>query len=143
MSAPSITLILLDGRSSNRIEPVASLVAQDASGQFGILPGHAALVTVLEPGLFRYRTGIEQTWSYGASAGGLLHCEPDGDLTQVRIVSRRFLLGDEPEALQTQLDDMLANERTLRLSTRDSVDRMDQAFYRRMQQLAQMAQGAS
>lgn len=143
MSAPSITLTLLDGRSSTRIEQVTSLVAQDASGQFGILPGHVALVTVLEPGLFRYRTGTDQTWSYGASAGGLLHCVPDGGTTQVRIVSRRFLLGDEPETLQAQLDDMLANERTLRLSTRDNVGQLDQAFYKRMQQLAQMAQGAS
>lgn len=142
MNAPSIRLALLDGRSSTHIDQVTSLIAQDASGQFGILPGHQALVTVLEPGLFRYRTASGADWSYGASAGGLLSCERQADLTQVRIVSRRFLLGDEPEALQALLDDLLNSERTLRMSTRDSVGQLDQAFYKRMQELAQMGQGA-
>lgn len=143
MSAPLITLTLLDGRSSIRVERVTSLIAQDASGQLGILPGHVALVTVLESGLFRYRTADKPIWFYGACAGGLLYCERNTGLTQVRIVSRRFLLGDEPEVLQTQLDELLANERTLRMSTRDSVGQLDQALYKRMQQLAQTGQGAS
>lgn len=142
MSASSITLILLDGRASTPLARVTSLIAQDASGQFGILPGHVDLVTVLEPGLFRYRTASGTAWSYGASSGGLLYCERAAGLTQVRIVSRRFLLGDEPEALQTQLDDILRDERTLCISTRDSVAQLDQAFYKRMQQLAQMGQGS-
>ena len=137
MNSLSITLMLLDGRTTTCMERVTSLIAQDASGQFGILPGHAALVTVLEPGLFRYRMATGTVWSYGASAGGLLHCKREIAATRVRIVSRRFLLGDEPEALQTQLDELLAAQRTLRMSTRDRVRQLDQAFYKRLQQLAQ------
>lgn len=137
MSAPQITLTLLDGRSTTRLEQITSLIAQDASGQFGILPGHVKLVTLLEPGLFRYRVGDGTAWFHGASAGGMLSCQRDAGSTQVRIVSRRFLLGDEPETLQKQLDELLASERTLRMSTRDSVAQLEHAFYKRMQQLAQ------
>lgn len=138
MMPATLTLTLLDGASSKRIEGLASIVAADASGQFGLQPGHVALVTVLEPGLFRYRRAQQDTWIYAACVGGLLSCatSPEGP-TQVRIVSRRFLQGEQPEVLQTQLDQLLESESVLRLSTRESRERLDLAFYKRMQQLAQ------
>lgn len=148
MNASTLTLDLLDGKSAIRLTDVSSLVASDASGQFGIWPGHAALVTVLEPGLFRYRQAGSDHWRHGACTGGLLHClsqapgEPQSetpDQTLVRVVSRRFILGELPEALQTQLEALLAQERNLRLSTLDKVSKLDLAFYKRMQQLAQTA----
>lgn len=138
MSDAGISLILLDGTSSLYIEDVTSIVAVDASGQFGLLPGHDALVTVLEPGLFRYRKARNSNWFFGACVGGLLSCSPTPQRrTQVRIVSRRFLHGDEPELLQTQLDELLEREGMLRVSTRESRERLDLAFYKRMQQLSQ------
>ena len=138
MSDAALCLILLDGTSSTCIEDVTSIVAADASGQFGLLPGHDALVTVLEPGLFRYREASKISWSYGACVGGLLSCSPGaGRRTQVRIVSRRFLHGDEPELLQTQLAELLEREGMLRVSTRESRERLDLAFYKRIQQLSQ------
>ena len=143
MSARTMTLLLLDGRTATELPTVSSLIAQDASGQFGILPGHADLVTVLEPGLFRYRTGSDPTWAYGASAGGLLRCEPEADCTRVSLVSRRFLLGSDPEDLQAQVDALLAHEASLRMSTRDNVAQLDQSMYQRMQRLAQMARVTS
>jgi len=134
----TLALTLLDGTSSLRIDEVTSIVAADASGEFGLLPGHAELVTVLEPGLFRYRTAQQAAWSFGACVGGLLSCTlTPGRGTQVSIVSRRFLRGEEPEVLQTQLDDLLEREGMLRLSTRESREQLDLAFYKRMQQLAQ------
>ena len=139
MNANSITLTLLDGRSATRLGPLASLVAQDASGQFGILPGHIALVTVLEPGIFRFRMGGATAWSYGACAGGLLYCQDHSEGTQVQIVSRRFLLGEVPEELQDLLEGMLASEHSLRMSTRDSLAQLEQAFYKRVQALGQQA----
>lgn len=130
---------LLDGVSSVALPDVRSLVAQDASGQFGLMPGHAAFLTVLEPGLFRYRSGPDAPWRFGACAGGLLRCERVGGQTEVRIVSRRFLLGEAPEALQTQLDALLAAEQAMRVSTRDNMEQLDLALMRRMQELAQSA----
>ncbi len=138
MSDAALLLILLDGMSSTRIEDVTSIVASDASGQFGLLPGHDALVTVLEPGLFRYRQARKAGWSFGACVGGLLRCSPTAAReTEVCIVSRRFLHGDQPEVLQSQLDELLEREGMLRVSTRVSRERLDLAFYKRMQQLSQ------
>lgn len=154
-------VVLLDGASRVELQDVRSLVAQDASGQFGLMAGHAAFLTVLEPGLFRYRTGQDEAWRFGASAGGLLRCEPVANATQgtratrtagqgeaqgsarpapateVKLVSRRFLLGEQPETLQTQLDHLLAEEQALRMSTRDNMEQLDLALMKRMQELAQ------
>ena len=138
MSAATITLHLLDGTSRTGIDEIVSLVAVDASGEFGLLPGHAALITVLEPGLIRYRLARQNGWSYAACVGGMLSCSfPRDRVTPVCIVSRRFLRGEEPEALQTMLDELLEREGELRLSTRESRERLDLAFYKRMQQLSQ------
>ncbi len=133
----ALALILLDGREAAHIDGVASLVAGDASGQFGLQPGHAALVTVLEPGLFRYRLVGSDTWTWCACAGGMLSCRREAGATKVRVVSRRFLRGADAEALQSQLDTLLQREHGMRVSTRESRDQLDIAFYKRMQQLAQ------
>ena len=133
----TLSLMLLDGREATRIDGVASLVAGDASGQFGLQPGHEALVTVLEPGLFRYRLVGSETWTWCACAGGMLSCRHEGGAAIVRVVSRRFLRGADAEALQSQLDALLQREHGMRVSTRESRDQLELAFYKRMQQLAQ------
>jgi F-type H+-transporting ATPase subunit epsilon len=133
----ALTLTLLDGSRVDRIDGVTSIVAADATGQFGLQPGHAEFVTVLEPGLFRYRTTSEPAWVFGACVGGLLSCERAAGGIGVRIVSSRILHGGEPEVLQSQLDEILQREGSLRVSTRESQLRLDLALYKRLQQLAQ------
>jgi F-type H+-transporting ATPase subunit epsilon len=129
-----MTLELLDGRSVRRIDGVHSLVAADSSGMFGLMPGHAALVTVLEPGLLRYRCGMQDTpWTYAACVGGMLR----GIDNHIRIVSRRFLSGDDPEELQNQLERMLDEELTVRRSARTSQAQIEMAMLQRMQQLTE------
>lgn len=130
-------LALLDGHRAVSFEDVTSLMASDATGQFGIWPGHADFVTVIEPGLFRYRRLSGSDWTYAASLGGLLACERSAIATAVRIVSGRFLFGDQPEALQSELDDLLTREHALRVSTREGRMRLDLALVRRLQQLAE------
>jgi F-type H+-transporting ATPase subunit epsilon len=134
----SFTLRLLDGRHEQCVEGVISLVAEDATGQFGLWSGHEPLLTVLEPGLFRYRQvescGVSP-WRFGAGAGGVLCTWPEP--AEVRLVSSRFLLGEDPQALLQQLDAALAREHLQRVSTRDSQDRVDTALLRKLQELSQ------
>ena len=140
MTATTLTLTLLDGRARLSIDGVVSLQLEDASGQFGIWPRRQALVSVLEPGLFRYRRESSQTWLFGAGCGGLVDvaAPPHGDQAQeVRMVSRRFLLGEDPQALQEQLSQLLQREHHLRLSTRDRIEQLDLALLRKMQGLGQ------
>jgi len=55
---------------------VAMVVAKGSEGELGILPGHAPLLTTLQPGPLRLRLpdGTEQRFRIG---GGLLQVKPD------------------------------------------------------------------
>ncbi len=135
----AFTLTMLDGHQSVDIDSTTSLIAVDASGAFGIQSGHVDLLTVLEPGLFRYRTLQTPTWSYGASLGGMLRCQTEHARTVVRIVSGRFLFGPDPASLQAALEQLLEQESRLRISTRESHLQLDLVLYKRMQELARQA----
>lgn len=134
----TLTLLLLDGKTSVRIGGLASIVAQDATGQFGLLPGHSVLLTLLEPGLFRFRRPDQVSWTFGACVGGMLHAFRQDGQTEVLVVSRRFLLDAEPEALQIRLDEIRQSEQTLRQRSHESRAQLDIAFRKRMQQLSEM-----
>lgn len=137
MSPAVFSLLLLDGLAVRRIDDATSLVAADASGQFGILPGHEPLVTVLEAGLFRYRRASLPDWTHGACVGGALRCARVAGRTEVSIVSARILQDAEPEALQTRLEQALQRESIWRVSTRESRQRIDTALWRRLKRLGQ------
>lgn len=128
-----IRVVLLDGVSRQVIEPVSSLVAEDAVGQFGLLSCCEPFTTMAEPGLFRYRASPEGAWRFGASAGGLFQCGRSEGVTEVRWVSRRFLLGDDPAQLAQALSEAMAREHTIRVSARDTHAQLEMAWMRRMQ----------
>jgi F-type H+-transporting ATPase subunit epsilon len=62
---------------------VTALQAADASGRFGLLPGHEAFLTLLAPCVLSYRDGQGQE-VYVAVDGGVLLLERD----RVKVVSR-------------------------------------------------------
>lgn len=78
---------------------VRSVRAADESGGFGILPGHADLLTVLVPSVVRWRAadGDEQ---YCAVRGGILTMT-GGD--HVAIASRQAVPGRRLEALEAEV----------------------------------------
>lgn len=59
----TFTLQLQSATQFERIEGVASFVGEDASGAFGILTGHARMLTALVFGLARYRVGADP-WTF-------------------------------------------------------------------------------
>lgn len=129
----AFALNLLDGRSVHRIDGVTSLVASDAFGAFGVLAGHEPLVTVLEPGLLRWRRAAPGGWTFAACAGGLLRCAGGGEVT---VVSSRFVQGADLDALQQALGVLVERETTLRVSSRESQERLDTALVKRLQEWA-------
>ncbi len=76
---------------------VDALVAPGAEGQLGILPHHAALMTMLQPGELRYRVGDMEV--YLTIAGGFM--EVTGD----RVV----VLADAAERVE-EIDEARAQE---------------------------------
>jgi len=81
-------------------ESIDSLCAEDASGSFGILPGHAPFLTALAISIVSWhRAGIER---FCAVRGGVLTVAQG---TNIAIATREAVIGD---ALATLDEDVLA-----------------------------------
>jgi F-type H+-transporting ATPase subunit epsilon len=120
-------MTLCDATRRESFEDIVSFVGEDASGSFGILAGHARLMTSLLFGLARFRRA-DGTWHYLALPGALLYYV-NGELS---ISTRRYLLDDDygriSAAVQEQL---LAEEEGLRVM-KESLHRMEEELMRRM-----------
>ncbi|MBY0578224.1 MAG: hypothetical protein K2P57_04165 [Burkholderiales bacterium] len=112
------------------ITGVTSFVGQDDSGSFGILPGHARMLTVLAYGLARFRDA-SGTWTYLALPGGVLYFA-DNALT---ITTRRYFLDTRyGEISTTLLDQLLSEEAALRM-VKENIYRLEQEMLRRLWQI--------
>jgi F-type H+-transporting ATPase subunit epsilon len=123
----SFTLRLQDATHAEEIAGVTSFVGEDASGSFGILAGHARLMTSLIIGLARFRVDNE-AWQYLAMPGAVLYFH-DNVLT---LSTRRYLLDDDymriSQALQQQL---LAEEEKLH-TMKESLHHMEEEILKRL-----------
>jgi F-type H+-transporting ATPase subunit epsilon len=126
-------LQLFDSRQSERIEGVSSFVAEDASGSFGILPGHTRFMTVLVFGLARFRRGEQGPWEYLALPGALLYFADD----ILTLASRHYLRDVDFERVSQRLGDELLTEEEELHDIRESLRRMEEAMFKRMWELGQ------
>ena len=85
---------------------VQALRAQDESGAFGILPGHADLLTVLPPSVVRWR-GADGAARFCAVRGGVLTVRAG---REVAIAAREAHLGDAIETLEAGIAATRAQE---------------------------------
>jgi F-type H+-transporting ATPase subunit epsilon len=87
--------------------------AADASGQFGLWPGHEAFLTVLVPSLLTYWTedGREH---FVAVDGGLLRVEGRTVTVVTRDAAPAERLEEVADAAATMLEERLREERTAR-----------------------------
>jgi F-type H+-transporting ATPase subunit epsilon len=81
---------------------VRSLRAEDDSGAFGLLPGHADLLTVLPPSVVRWSAQGGST-SYCALSGGVLRVAGG---TTVAIACRRGVIGSDLSGLRGEIEAM-------------------------------------
>jgi F-type H+-transporting ATPase subunit epsilon len=81
------------------VPDVASFRAEDASGGFGVLPGHADFVTTLPACVLRWRTEA-QVERFCAVRGGVLTVK---DGAEIRIACRYGVLGDDVETLEAEV----------------------------------------
>jgi F-type H+-transporting ATPase subunit epsilon len=130
-------LTLGDAMHQETFDQVISFVGEDASGSFGILAGHARLMTPLLFGLARFRRA-DGAWHYLALPGGLLYFVND----RLSISTRRYLLDDDYERISAALQQqLLAEEDDLRIM-KESLHRMEEEILRRMWEMNR-AGGAS
>jgi len=85
---------------------VRSFRARDESGDFGIMPGHLPLLSVLNACVVRWRKTTE-AWSYCALRGGVLTVDAG---KEIRIACREAILGADLSALETRVQTQLETE---------------------------------
>ncbi|WP_172332515.1 F0F1 ATP synthase subunit epsilon [Mangrovicoccus sp. HB161399] len=85
---------------------VAALRAEDASGSFGILPGHVDLLTALPVSILRWR-GAQGAPRYCALKSGLMSVTGG---REVAVACRGAVLGDDLAALQARIRTLRAEE---------------------------------
>lgn len=100
LSIVTPTAILVDR------EDVAAVHAEDASGSFGVLPGHTDLLTVLPASVVRWH-GADGTAHYCALRGGVLRVTRGHN---VAIICRQGALGDDLARLEAEVRDLRATE---------------------------------
>jgi len=123
----TFTLILNDATRIQRIEQLTSFVGEDATGSFGILAGHARMMTSLVFGLARFRSG-EDAWQYLALPGAVLYFN-DNELS---LSTRRYLVDDDYERISIALhEQLLAEENELR-ELKKSLHHMEEEVLRRL-----------
>ena len=88
------------------VDDVRSLRAEDDSGAFGVLPGHADLLTVLPPSVVRWTKGDGAT-RYCALSGGVLRVAGG---KRVAIACRRGAVGDDLPALKVEIEALRSAE---------------------------------
>lgn len=125
-----MTLELRHSTGSNRFDGVTSLVAEDASGSFGLLPGHGRLITALAAGITRFRAGDDQ-WHYLILPGGILY----GTGTAVSICTRRYLYHTDFRQMDRLLAELLRADAEALGGIKESLQRLEQEMVRRLQQL--------
>lgn len=111
MSAPLHLLIATPQQILVDCADVVSLRGEDASGGFGLLPGHVDYLTVLEPTVLRWRRASGER-GYCAVRGGVLSLS-GGEL---RIACREGIVGEH-------LDELAACVQEAREAQRDSARR--------------------
>jgi len=130
----TFTLRLQDATHAEVIAGVNSFVGEDASGSFGILAGHARMLSVLIVGLARFRVGAGD-WRYLALPGAVLYFR-DNVLT---LSTRHYLVDNDylriSDALQRQL---LVEEEKLQ-ATRQSLHRMEEIILKRLWEMGRRA----
>jgi F-type H+-transporting ATPase subunit epsilon len=80
-------------------EQVAALRAEDETGSFGILPGHAAFLTVLTPSVLRWQAA-DGGEHFCAVKEGILSVSGGSDIA---IACREGVLGDSLDDLEAQV----------------------------------------
>jgi F-type H+-transporting ATPase subunit epsilon len=123
----SFTLALHDTTRSEQIDDVTSFVGEDASGSFGILPGHGRMLTCLIIGLARFRSR-DAAWKYLALPGAVLYFNND----VLTISTRHYLLDDDYRRISQALQQHLLAEEEKLHAMKQSLHHMEEQLLKRL-----------
>ena len=121
---------LLGSDAGDTIADVVSFVGEDASGSFGLMARHARFMTVLSYGLARLRL-VDGRVRYVGLPGGLLVF----DGKELRISTRRYLVGDDADALGRALAGVVRAEQHALAETLRKLHRVEAEMLHRLVEL--------
>ena len=81
------------------VPAAVSIRAEDATGGFGLWPGHADFLTVLGPGVLRWHVA-DGPWRFCALRGGVLRVARG---TRVAVACREAVPGDDLATLEAEV----------------------------------------
>lgn len=128
----TFAVILASPGSRERIEDVASVVARDGSGSFGVLAGAYRRVTVLSWGLLSFRKG-DGTREYLAVAGGVFHFSEN----LLRIATTAYFRTRNFEEIPSLLETELRRREEGIRKTRSSLHSLDLELMKRLTSLTE------
>lgn len=126
----TMTLLLRHSTGFELFEEVTSFVGEDASGSFGILPGHAQMMTALVVGLARFRAGVNE-WHYLALPGGILF----GGGDRLTLCTRRYLHDTDCRRMGALLTKLQQSEEETLGGIRESLHRLEEEILRRLRDM--------
>lgn len=126
----TMTLYLLQSTGSGRFDGVTSFVGEDASGSFGILPGHSRMMTALVTGLARFRVG-DNEWHFLALPGGII--QGGGDM--LTLCTRRCLHDTDVQRMGALLAELQRAEEETLGGIRESLHRLEEEMLRRLREI--------
>jgi F-type H+-transporting ATPase subunit epsilon len=121
------TLHLQGTLRTQELGAVTSFVGEDESGQFGLLASHERFVTVLLPGLARYRVR-DEPWTWLALPGGTLDFR-GGELF---ISTTQYLAGPDFREMSSALRDDLLRKEQSAAALKTSVQRLETEMLKRL-----------
>jgi len=130
------TLRLQDSTHTEDITGVTSFVGEDSSGSFGILAGHARMMTILTTGLARF-SQVDDRWQYLALPGAVLYFEQN----LLTINTRHYLLDDDYMRISKALQEQLLAEEEKLHNMKDSLHKMEEQVLKRLWEMSRKTTG--
>jgi len=130
------SLRLLTTTHTEQITGVTSFVGEDASGSFGILAGHARMMTSLSIGLARFRTGAG-AWRYLAQPGAVLYFHNN----VLTLCTRRYLIDDDYTRISQALQQQLLVEEEHLHAMKLSLHHLEEQVLKRLWEIGRMDAG--
>lgn len=134
----TFVLHLQSGTQYERIDDAVSFVAADDSGSFGVLAGHARMMTCLATGLARFRT-IDGTWRFLALPGAVLYFADN----ELYVNTRRYLHDPDYKRVSAAWREELQAEEEKLHAVTDSLNRLEDEMLKRMWNLQREARSVA
>jgi len=130
LAMKTMALQLHHSLGTERFEGLTSFVGEDASGSFGLLPGHGRMMTALVAGLVRFRVAVDE-WHYLVLPGGVL----TGDGNELTLCTRRYLHDTDFRQMGALLAELQQADEEALGGIKESLQRLEEEMLRRLREI--------